>query len=685
MRFALAGILLLVSCGVALGQAEGAVEQIGFDGAYRPNCWTPLRVKLRATTNEPQSLRLVVVQEDLDKDPVNFWLPITLSPNIDGSANDAQYRWMYFIPFIGQPGTAGPGGFGLNRDEMGRNLRVYVATEKGKRIAQLSVDRLNPTLIDGGFGPGSERGTRLVLVVRGENALSSPAHLHAVFGAGPRGIMESMRFVFIDQGALPDRAIGYQSVDAVLWLNEDPARLSEPAMNALGEWVREGGRMVVCQNREKVATVASGKFGQLVPVTFPETDPVRTLNFAQGLDTLRAIAEPHLGQFPRYKREVAGVDPWWGLRDNKFPFVRATIKRGASVEVWADEEHRTPYLVRWAVGAGSVGWVAQDLGDPAFSRAKPTTNPSMIERDETWWGWAPIWDRVFDFRQRTLPPGLQGREAFGTEWRGLEDARRSVDVSTAIARGMELPTRGAALVGLAVLFFVGYWVLAGPGSYILLSKRKMGTWSWVGFAACAVGATALTVAVVKVVLRGAPQLQHVSFVRIAPGVEGLLHISELGRDFKAEEGEEVRVVVKKMDRQAKKIGLVQAPDDAQVGTTVQQTSTQLKVNAVVTGTVERIETYGIFVQVDGTKGRSGRGLVPAAELGVPRGTDLRKSFPEGTKLTCKVLEIGEGKLRLSVKGAKDAEERADYEAARGKANVPASLGTFADLLKGRKL
>jgi len=78
-------------------------------------------------------------------------------------------------------------------------------------------------------------------------------------------------------------------------------------------------------------------------------------------------------------------------------------------------------------------------------------------------------------------------------------------------------------------------------------------------------------------------------------------------------------------------------------------------------------------------------FMPQAELGVPRGTDLRKAFPEGTKVTAKVLETGEGRLRLSIKGAKDAEERADYEAARGKANVPASLGTFADLLKGRKL
>ena len=175
------------------------------------------------------------------------------------------------------------------------------------------------------------------------------------------------------------------------------------------------------------------------------------------------------------------------------------------------------------------------------------------------------------------------------------------------------------------------------------------------------------------------------FVRIAPGVEGLLHVSELGRAFKAEEGEEVRVLVKKMDRSSKKISLVQAPDDAQVGQTVQVQNVALKVNAVVEGTVERIETYGIFVQVDGTKGRAGRGLVPNAELGVPRGTDLRKAFPEGTKVKAKVLETGEGKLRLSIKGAADADERADFEAAKGKAAAPRSLGTFADLLKGRKL
>lgn len=175
------------------------------------------------------------------------------------------------------------------------------------------------------------------------------------------------------------------------------------------------------------------------------------------------------------------------------------------------------------------------------------------------------------------------------------------------------------------------------------------------------------------------------FVRLAPGVEGLLHVSELGRDFKAEEGQEIRVVVKKLDRESKKIGLVPAPEGAEVGSTVANVSVDVKVNAVVQGTVERIETYGIFVQLDGTKGRAGRGLIPNAELGVPRGTDLRKAFPEGSRVTAKVLETGEGRLRLSIKGAKDAEERADFEAVKGKNATPKSLGTFADLLKGRKL
>jgi len=177
-----------------------------------------------------------------------------------------------------------------------------------------------------------------------------------------------------------------------------------------------------------------------------------------------------------------------------------------------------------------------------------------------------------------------------------------------------------------------------------------------------------------------------AFVKLAAGVEGLLHVSELGskgqEQKKLAAGQAVSVVVKSIDREAKKISLVPAPDGAAAGAQVKEIS--LRVGAVVDGAVDRVETYGVFMQVDGTKGRNGRGLVPVAELGVQRGVDLRKLFPEGTRLTVKVLETGEGRLRFSVKAAKDAEERAQFEEVRSKAGAAATFGTFGDLLKKRK-
>ncbi len=103
---------------------------------------------------------------------------------------------------------------------------------------------------------------------------------------------------------------------------------------------------------------------------------------------------------------------------------------------------------------------------------------------------------------------------------------------------------------------------------------------------------------------------------------------------------------------------------------------------VVSGVVERVESYGLFVQMDGTKGRAGRGLLPTVELGVARGTDLRKAFPIGTKLQAKVLEIGDGKMRLSLRALKDDEERAQFDGFREqekKASTPQGFGTLGDL------
>lgn len=127
---------------------------------------------------------------------------------------------------------------------------------------------------------------------------------------------------------------------------------------------------------------------------------------------------------------------------------------------------------------------------------------------------------------------------------------------------------------------------------------------------------------------------------------------------------------------------VAAGASVSLGPSNEPTAVTVALGQVVSGAVERVESYGLFLQIDGTKGRAGRGLLPTVELGVARGTDLRKAFPIGTKLQAKVLEIGEGKMRLSLRALKDDEERAHFDGFREqekKAPATQGFGTLGDL------
>jgi len=176
-----------------------------------------------------------------------------------------------------------------------------------------------------------------------------------------------------------------------------------------------------------------------------------------------------------------------------------------------------------------------------------------------------------------------------------------------------------------------------------------------------------------------------AFVQLSPAIEGLLHVSELGGKVShpsavLKAGEQLNVVVRSVDAQARKIALAPAADGLELGADAQNPS--FVVGAVVQGVVDRVEQYGVFLQVDGTRGRVGRGLIPNAELGVARGADTRKLFPPGTRLTAKVLETGEGKLRLSVKAVAADEERAEFDGYRATVSQT-KLGTLGDLLRKR--
>lgn len=177
-----------------------------------------------------------------------------------------------------------------------------------------------------------------------------------------------------------------------------------------------------------------------------------------------------------------------------------------------------------------------------------------------------------------------------------------------------------------------------------------------------------------------------AFVRLAPGVEGLLHVSELGarvtRPADALEiGQQLLVVVKEVDAARKRISLALSEEGASAGDEAKDVRPVL--NAIVTATVEKHERFGVLVQVAGTRGRAGRGLVPNAELGLRAGADVRKELPIGTEVRAKVVDATEGRLRLSIRAAHEDAERAEFDSYRDKQAPKASMGTLGDLLRAK--
>jgi small subunit ribosomal protein S1 len=153
------------------------------------------------------------------------------------------------------------------------------------------------------------------------------------------------------------------------------------------------------------------------------------------------------------------------------------------------------------------------------------------------------------------------------------------------------------------------------------------------------------------------------FVELLPGVDGLLHASEIPRHRHAEIREavaataELAVMIITIDTGRRRIGLALAPDGAAVGDDMAST---VAVGAVLVGAVDRVEPFGVFVRL----GPGQTGLVPNAELGTQRGADHRKLFPAGSEMKVLVLAIEEGgrRIRLSREKAVAHEQQAEAQA-----------------------
>jgi len=176
-----------------------------------------------------------------------------------------------------------------------------------------------------------------------------------------------------------------------------------------------------------------------------------------------------------------------------------------------------------------------------------------------------------------------------------------------------------------------------------------------------------------------------AFVDLGGGVQGLLHVSEMGWSRVSDPsqvvkpGDEVAVKVLRVDDDKQKIslGLKQLTDDP--WSTVQAT---YEAGQVRTGRVTRVAQFGAFVELE----PGVEGLIPSSETGVARDADLKKAFPVGAAVDVVILDVDATarRIRLSitaVQQAKEADEVREYTE-HGNAAPPEGFGSLAARLRG---
>lgn len=162
-----------------------------------------------------------------------------------------------------------------------------------------------------------------------------------------------------------------------------------------------------------------------------------------------------------------------------------------------------------------------------------------------------------------------------------------------------------------------------------------------------------------------------AFIELQPGLEGLLHISDMAWEKRVRhprdvvsEGDEVSVQLLSVDRERRRLslGMKQVGGDPWEGVL-----DRFPTGKVVEGTVEKVAPFGVFLTLD----VGVTGLIPNSELATPRGADHGSQFPVGQVVSVQVLECNpvDRRITLSRKAMHEAVERLDYDlykAAKGR-------------------
>jgi small subunit ribosomal protein S1 len=179
-----------------------------------------------------------------------------------------------------------------------------------------------------------------------------------------------------------------------------------------------------------------------------------------------------------------------------------------------------------------------------------------------------------------------------------------------------------------------------------------------------------------------------AFVALEPGVEGLVHISKLGAGKRLNhasevlaEDEPIAVYVESIDLERRRISLTL--ENPQQGRTMEVEGLELTVGAEMTGVVQDVRQFGVFVSLSPSQ----TGLLHISEISfngnVDRFRDMRRRFQRDAEVEVVVKNVHGDRISLTLPGGADDDDsyRQDVLESPGEADALGDLGSAFDSLK----
>ncbi len=224
------GLLSLVVGGVGVARAQpvqGDVVSVGFQArvptghVVRNGQWFPILVTLSGQGTQSYDVELRCERVDLDGDRVDYVEPhVAVTPEAG-----IKRVWCYAVTL---------------KESTGQPLTIDIIGDDGALISRMTSPMFESISND----------TQLILDISAErvtglDTINSPAEDYIDPAWGRRNYYRSICVATLPARDLPDRWLGLEAVDVIVWDEPDPGQLSIPQLAALVQWVRNGGQLVV--------------------------------------------------------------------------------------------------------------------------------------------------------------------------------------------------------------------------------------------------------------------------------------------------------------------------------------------------------------------------------------------------------------------------------------------------------